>query len=157
MKQVDGVFKAICEVKGTESFDGAVALTSEERVTVVAMVAKGLHEGEIDLSERAKEKYDTEEKLASKYVPGLVNNHLRKDLRLNGGVPYKPKNPGSRTGSGDKLLQELKKLKSTLTDEDEIAQVQGEIDKRIAEIRASKMQKIEIDKDILPDELKHLA
>jgi len=35
------------------------------------------------------------------YCSGLQSNWLRKDTRLNGGVKYVAKNPGSRAGSTD--------------------------------------------------------
>lgn len=156
MKQVDAVFQAICQVKGQESFDARVELTKEESEQVIDMVSRGLVEGEVDFSERARAKHDTEEKVRS-YTRGMVNNHLRKDLRLNGGTPYKPKNPGSRIGSGDETIREMRKLKSTLSDPDDIAQVQAEIDKRIEHLKAQKQTKIEIDAGAIPEDLRHLV
>ncbi|MHA2066367.1 MAG: hypothetical protein ACXABY_18505 [Candidatus Thorarchaeota archaeon] len=157
MNQREGVFNAICSVLGQTSFDEAVSLTGDQKKQVYEIVANGLHSGEIGLSESGREKYNTEEKLRTKYVPGLVNNWLRKDPALNGGVKYQAKNPGSRAGSGDKVVRELKKLRSTLTDDKMIDKVNVEIDKRMAEIQAEKAKSIEIDISVLPEHLQELV
>lgn len=157
MKQVEGVFQAVCAVLGTSEFEGKVELTTEQRKEVIEQVTKGLASGEIDLSESAREKYDTDDKLRKQYVPGLVSNHLRKDKRLNGGVDYEPKNPGSRAGSGDEVIRELKKLMKVVTGEEERAAIQAEIDKRLAVIQAERGKSIEINRDLIPEELRHLA
>ena len=67
-----------------------------------------------------------------KYIPGLVNNWVRKDLRLNGGSEYIPKNPGSRQGSGDEQLKNLRLMLAMVSDPEAKVAVQQEIDKRIA-------------------------
>ena len=56
------------------------------------------------------QKYSTIEKMRS-YASGLVNNWFRKDIRLNGGMKYEVKNPGSRQGAGDQQLKALKTLR----------------------------------------------
>jgi hypothetical protein len=154
--QKDGVFQAICSVFGQDHFDGEVNLDKDLRSQVYEIVANGLFHGDINMTDTAREKYNTEEKLRTKYVPGLVNNWLRKDTRLNGGVKYQAKNPGSRAGSGDKVVRELKKLRSTLTDDSQIQTVNTEIDKRMAEIQAEKAKSIEIDLSVLPEHLQEL-
>ena len=87
-----------------------------------------------------------------KYIPGLTNNWVRKDTRLNGGTQYVPKNPGSRTGSGDEQLKNLKVLLTMVTDDAKVA-VQVEIDKRI-EVLRPKPQMLNI--DAIPESLRHL-
>lgn len=155
MKQVDAVFKMVCEIRGSESFTEAVSLTRDEKQEVAERIVAGMRAGEVELSERAQEKYHTDAKLKS-YVLGMINNHLRKDRRLNGGVTYAPKNPGSRAGSGDPVVRELKKLLKVVGDE-ERQLVQDEIDKRLSEIRAEKAKTVEIDTELLPESLRNLA
>jgi len=157
MNQKEGVFAAINSVL-TEAdktiVDGEkVELTDTERASVTMIVAEGLHAGDISMSADAKAKYDTVDKLKTKYVPGLVSNWLRKDLRLNGGEKYKAKNPGSRAGQGDEQLKNLKLLKQTITDPEQQVKVQEAIDARIAEIKKEKAEKIEVDMSKIPAEL----
>jgi len=111
MKQSQAVFAAICAVLSSDSFETAVTLTSEQRKQVNIILIQGLMSGDIDLSNRESR----DEAWVAKYVPGLVNNHMRKDIRLNGGVKYTAKNPGIRSGSGDAQLKEIRALKSTLS------------------------------------------
>jgi hypothetical protein len=155
--QKNGVFAAIEAVlsEAGKGIDGKVELTKDERHAVVQMVTTGLFAGEIEMKDEARAKYDTEEKMRG-YAGGLVNNWLRKDDRLNGGVDYVPKNPGSRLGSGDAVVKELKKLRSTLTDASEIQAVEAEIEKRMQAIQAEKAKKVEINDALIPDDLKHL-
>lgn len=156
LNQRSAVFNAVCEVLGTDSFDGAVELSKEDRKSVIAIVANGFFNGEVELSQSAAEKYDTVEKLKT-YTNGLVSNWLRKDTRLNGGTKYEAKNPGSRAGSGDSVIRELKKLRSTLTDPSQIATVDAEIEKRMATIAAEKTKKVTINPDLLPEDLRSLV
>lgn len=87
-----------------------------------------------------------------KYIPGLVNNHVRKDKRLNGGVEYTPKNPGSRSGSGDEMVKNMRLLLSVTDDPEAKAAIQTEIDKRLAELKP----KVDIAVEKLPESLRHL-
>ena len=102
----------------------------------------------------AKNSGGSDEIALRKYVPGLVNNWVRKDKRLNGGEVYIPKNPGSRTGSGDDKLKNLKVLLTVVTDPEAKAAVQLEIDKRVAEL-AKPAQVVDISK--IPEHLRHLV
>ena len=158
MNQKEGVFNAIVSVLkevGKAIVDGvACKLDDSERKSVIGIVANGLHNGDIALSADAKAKYDTVDKLEKKYVPGLVSNWLRKDTRLNGGEKYVTKNPGSRAGQGDETLKNLKLLKGTLTDAEQIAAVQSEIDKRVEEIKKEKQKDVKVDLTKIPVELR---
>lgn len=156
ISQKEGVFNAVCEIVGQSSFDGAVELTTEQRRAVIEVVATGLMDGVIELSEAAAEKYDSIEKVKS-YTNGLVSNWLRKDTRLNGGERYEAKNPGSRAGSSDPVIRELRKLKSTLADPSQIAAVEAEIEKRMETLRADKVKKVEINLDLIPEDLRDLV
>lgn len=88
-----------------------------------------------------------------KYIPSLVNNHVRKDLRLNGGVKYEAKNPGSRSGSGDESVKAMRALLAITTDAAAKVAIQAEIDKRVLELKP----KVEIKVDALPESLRHLV
>ena len=85
-------------------------------------------------------------------MSGLQSNWLRKDTRLNGGMKYTAKNPGSRAGSSDPSLKAMIALLSTLTDESERAEVQSYIDAKRAEIAATKQAKV-VDFSALPADL----
>ena len=155
INQKTAVFNATCSVLDQDSFDGAIELTKEERAQVIAIVAEGFATGEVELSDNARAKYSTDAKLKT-YTNGLVSNWVRKDKRLNGNVQHTIKNPGSRAGSGDAVIRELKKLKSTFTEQDQINAVETEIEKRMAIIKAEKAKDVEIDMSLIPDDLKDL-
>jgi hypothetical protein len=89
-----------------------------------------------------------------KYSSSLQSNWLRKDKRLNGGIVYAVKNPGSRTGSGDASLKAMRALLETLETEEERAEVQSFIDARLADVQTSKAKQPKvIDFSVLPAEL----
>ena len=148
IKQKDAVFNAVCEVRGTTEFSSSVELTKEERTAVSAALFAGFQNGSIayqgDATDGAK---------LTNYVSGLVSNWLRQDKRLNGGVQYVAKNPGTRTGSGDESLKAMRTLFSATTDEEARAEIQAEIDRRISELKPKKVINI----DALPESLRHLA
>ena len=156
MKQREAVYEC---VKGIKDFkDGeTVELTDSERATVVNKIVGMIESGKVDFSEAAEAKYETTSKKTS-YVRGLVSNWLRKDRRLNGNITYTPTNPGSRAGQGDPQIKELRKLMSIhKEDATKAKQIQGFIDKRLAEIKAEKAKAVEIDVEQLPEELRKLA
>jgi hypothetical protein len=88
----------------------------------------------------------------NKYVNGLINNWLRKAKELNGGEAYEPKNPGSRAGSGDPQIRELKKLLTKVKGTAHETKVQAAIESRLEEIKP----KVEIDTDLIPEDLQGL-
>ena len=116
----------------------------------------GFASGTVELSNEARFKYDTDAKLKS-YTQGLVSNWIRKDVRLNGGSKYETKNPGSRAGSGDDTVKALRALRSTLTNADQISEVEAEIASRVAAFKASKTPKLEINAELIPENLRHLV
>lgn len=88
-----------------------------------------------------------------KYIPGLVNNWVRKDKRLNGGQKYETKRPGSRTGSGDEMLKNLRILLSVTADPAAKQQIEAAITARVAELKP----KVEVNVAALPENLRHLV
>ena len=154
VSQKEAVFTAITEVLG--NFSGSAELSTEQRKEVISSIMSGFASGVVELSAGAAAKYDTETKLKS-YTQGLVSNWLRKDVRLNGGSKYETKNPGSRAGSGDDTVKALRALRSTLTNADQISEVESEIATRVAAFKASKTPKIEINAELIPENLRHLV
>lgn len=148
IKQKDAVFNAVVAVRGTNEFSSAVELTKEERSAVQASLVQGFQSGQIAFQGDA-----TDATKLTSYVSGLVSNWLRKDKRLNGNVAYVAKNPGTRTGSGDESLKAMRTLLSATTDVDARAEIQVEIDKRIAELKPKKT----INVDALPASLRQYA
>lgn len=156
ISQRQAVFTAVVSVLGLDNdFNGLAEPTKEQRKSIIEMVTDGIQSGSVDFSDEAKAKYSTREKVSG-YVNGMVSNWLRKDVRLNGGEKYVTKNPGSRAGQGDEVLKNLKALLTQQTTDANKAAVQAEIDKRKAEIQASKAKTVTIDASKIPDELKHL-
>lgn len=146
MNQKEGVFEAVSKVFANEPANGK--WTSEQSKAVYALVFAMFKRGEIEY----KGGLPDDAKL-NKYIPGLVNNWVRKDTRLNGGTKYETKRPGSRTGSGDEMLKNLKLLLAVSTDPDTKAKVQAAIDERITALKP----KVEINSAALPESLRHLV
>lgn len=145
LTQKEAVYQAVIAVTGYTGEGGACNPTREQRAQVNMILFEGFRSGSIKLD---REYTDTELKA---YVSGLQSNWLRKDARLNGNVQYQPKNPGSRTGSGDAQLKALRALLSVTSDPSDKAEIQGYIDARMAEIAKAKTPEIDFSK--LPAEL----
>ncbi len=153
MTQGDVVFQAVVAVFGVEGkLNEAVpetkAWTEEQKRAVHGRVFLSFKTGET-----VKSSGGTDDASLLKYIPGLVNNWVRKDLRLNGGVKYTAKNPGSRSGGGDEAIRNMKILLGAVTDPEARAAIQAEIDKRMEEIKP----KVTINVDALPEALRHLV
>ena len=145
MNQKEATFQAICNVTGHKG-EGQVVISKEQRAQVNMVLCEGFRSGAIQLD---REFTDAELK---QYVSGLQSNWIRKDKRLNGGVQYTAKNPGSRAGSGDPALKALRALFSTLTTDADKNEVQGYIDARISEMATAK-QVATVDYSALPADL----
>lgn len=156
--QKEGVYNAVTTLIGYAhtADDEALNLSTDQKKLVKAAVAEGLFNGEIQISDAARQKYHTL-KLMQDYANGLVDNWLRKDKRFNEGKAYEIKNPGSRAGSGDKILANLKKLSSIATTDEDKANIQAAIEARQAELAQEKAKKVEIDLSVIPEELRHLV
>ena len=158
MKQREAVYQATHGVLNEQGIafedhsDINSVMTPELRKQIIAVVTEGIEAGNVDFSEAAHAKYpDTPAK--RKYVSGLVSNWFRKDKRFNGNTTYTPANPGSRTGSSDPEIKNLKLLlKSGRLNDDQAAKVQSRIDEKTAELRAAK-NTVEVDMTAIPSEL----
>lgn len=145
MNQKEAVFQAVTgmfELSG----EGPVELNREQKAEVISVLVSGFETRKISYAGEVPTGKDLRN-----YCSGLLNNWLRKDSRLNGGVKHVPKNPGSRRGSSDPQLQALRKLQSVQTDANKIAEIQSYIDRRLAEI-APKPEPINV--DALPADLR---
>jgi hypothetical protein len=145
MNQKEAVYTAICSVTG-HTGEGALEISNEQRAQVNMILFEGFRAKKIQLDK------DFSDADLKKYVSGLQSNWIRKDKRLNGGVAYTAKNPGSRSGSSDPSLKAMRTLLSTLTTDADKAEVQAHIDARIAEIAATK-QAATVDFSALPADL----
>lgn len=152
--QKEAVYTAVISVlkennvQFSETTDVGSLMTRDLRAQVNHILFEGFKSGQIIMERQFS---DTELKA---YVSGLQSNWLRKDTRLNGGFKYVAKNPGSRAGSSDPQLKAMRVLLSTLSSDEEKAEVQSAIDARLAEIGAEKAKKTVINADVLPESLK---
>ena len=161
-KQKDAIYVAVTNVlsdNGVHFEDGMNAselLTKEFRQSVHGIIAEGFTSNDIEFADTPanQAKLADETKLSS-YVSGLISNWLRKDTRLNGGVVYQPKNPGSRIGSTDPQLKALRGLLKQFegTNADKAAKIQEQIDARVSEIQVDRAKKVDIDYSALPEGL----
>lgn len=129
MNQREAVFTVVSSVVGDIQPNTKVSLNDRQKEIVHSTLVQMFLNGEAEIKGVRTDDY------LKKYVPGLVNNWLRKDLRLNGNTPYVTKNPGSRAGSGDESLKAMRALLAATTDSTARAIIQGEIDKRVSELK----------------------
>jgi len=140
-KQKEAVFSAVTSVLSeagivvNEGDDFATYLSRELRAQVTNILVEGFNNGTIALEKT----FESEADLRT-YCSGLTSNWLRKDIRMNGGVKYVAKNPGSRVGSADPQLKAMRVLLATRTDlsDEDRAEIQNHIEKRVSEVRASR-------------------
>ena len=149
MTQGELVYIAVRSVfTSNEAVPSTKSWTDDQLKRVHDRVLLGFVNGEV-----SKNSGGNDEVALRKYIPGLVNNWVRKDTRLNGGTKYVPLNPGSRTGSGDETLKNLKLMLGMVSDPDAKVAVQAEIDKRI---EALKPKTVTLNIDAIPEALRHL-
>lgn len=134
------------ELSGVTPIDEV--LTPEDRANARAILLAGFKTGKIDF--KAGDFNAKEEKDQNSYVSGLVNNWIRKAPEFNNDTMYKAKNPGSRAGSGDEQVREMKKLLAVTTD----AAAKSVIEKAIADRQEEIKPKTEINLDAIPAELR---
>lgn len=163
ISQHQAVVNAVVSHLGERFIPGQDAkqfLGKSDRQAIAAIIAKQMLDGEVALSDGAKAKYgESAETLASKYVMGMVTNWLNKSPELNGGAKYVTKNPGSRAGSSDEQVREMRKLKKQLTElgnAEGAARVEDAITARLAELGAAKVKTVEINAEAIPEELRAL-
>jgi hypothetical protein len=135
--------------------------TKADKQAIALAVAEGMLSGEVELSDAAKAKYATSiESLVSKYVMGMVTNWFNKSKELNGGLKYEIKNPGSRAGTGDAQIKEMRLLRKQLLElgnADGVARVDAAIADRLAEIGTAATKTVEINAESIPEGLRDLV
>src|SRR5271163_4468540 len=149
MTQKEAVFSAVTNTISQDD-DGSYKPTKEERGIVNNILFEGFKEGKINYDGEIPSDTDLKS-----YVSGLQSNWLRKDVRLNGGVKYQAKNPGSRAGSTDPQVVAMRRLLSKVETKEDRATIQAHLDRRLAEVKPAKTVTICVAD--LPEELKHLA
>lgn len=160
MKQSDAVYQATHAVlkEAGITFEDKVdniknVITTELRKQVIVLVSALLHAGKAAFSDKARVKYPTEEIIRKDYTPGMVSNWYRKDLRWNGNVKYEALNPGSRAGSGDPEVKNLKLLiASGKLSAEQSAIATEAMEARKDKLRAEKT-KVEVDYSKIPSDL----
>lgn len=146
MTQGEAVFQAARAVFETGTVPPTTTWTKQQKDLVHDSVFMMFKAGMVNKTSGGQD-----DSALRKYIPGLVNNWVRKDKRLNGGITYVPKNPGSRTGSGDDVLRNLKALAELQKNNPEaVAEIQKAIDARMEELKP----KTEINIDLLPASLR---
>lgn len=168
MRQSDAVValvKAALEESGKleelGSTPASELLTDEQKASIKASIVDGLTDGSIEMSESSRKKYFGGGGNIKNYSCGLLTNHVRKHKELNCGVAYVPANPGSRKGSQDPQIKELKKLLAVVSADEALSHkapaIQEAINNRLAELQAEKAKNVVIDLDKIPEHLRDLV
>ena len=146
--QKQAVFLAVTNFYG-DKFKNGMTHTSEDKAKIIDSLIKSFENKEFGIkSEQANLKV---------YIRGLLNNHLTKDTRLNGGDKYVPANPGSRTGISNKQIKAMRQLlKKYAEGSDEHTRVSKGIEAAVAVERAKKLEAT-IDVENLPEEFQDLV
>lgn len=158
MNQKEAVFStttAVLSDMGIEFHGDVTVVTDEARTAIIDILVEGFKEGKFSFeqNEANQAKLSNDSKLKA-YVNGLVSNWFRKDKRLNGNVQYVAKNPGSRAGSTDPEIRELRKaMKAFAPGSEKYELCKAAIDERLHEIKASKPTTISIDTSVIDPEL----
>lgn len=166
ISQVQAVINAVVSfaadnnIEFTQGSTDARSFLREEDIGGIAeLITTQVMNKEVQFTDNAWAKYDTRQKVYG-YVKSMVKNHLKKSLKLNGGEPYRPTNPGSRTGQSNPEIKNLKaciaKLKSDGADSETIGKFEAALEAKLEEYRASKQPQVEVNTDLLSDELKAL-
>ena len=159
VSQKQAVTNAVLAVKPDYELNGETCLadvtTSEEKKQMRAILFEGFKAGEIAMTEQAQDKYLGDDTALTKYVSGLLDNWIRKNTEFNNGQKYVTKNPGSRAGSGDEQVKEMRKLLKVTQDAESRKLIEQAISDRLAEIKPE--ANIEINAAALPEHLRHLV
>lgn len=134
----------VYELNGPKAIKDCLDATDKEKIR--AEMFRMFKQGEITI---ATEYGDADLK---KYINGLVNNWITKAPEFNGGKKHEIKNPGSRAGSGNPEVKNMRLLLEQVADPETKALIQAEIDKATAP-----KEKATIDASFLPESLRHLV
>lgn len=123
-------------------------LNADDKTKVRAMLFIAFRKGDIDF--KSPEKL-SDDKYLKDYISGLVNNWIRKAPEFNCDTVYHAKNPGSRQGSGDEMIKEMKKLLSVTEDPEAKEVIKSAIEARQAEIKPTT---VTVDVSKIPEHLR---
>lgn len=126
-------------------------LTDSHKAKIRDILFMGFKNKQISYSEDFQSKVDDDTEL-KKYVSGLLNNWIRKAPEFNNSQKYQAKNPGSRAGSQDEQIKEMKKLLSITSDPKAKESIQAAINDRLAAIKPTK--EVSVNLDVIPAELR---
>ena len=127
-------------------------LTDPMKLNVREILFTSFRSGNVEYKASFQAKVNDDSEL-KKYISGLLNNWIRKAKEFNNGQAYKAKNPGSRAGSQDTKVKEMRKLLSVTTDPNAKVMIEAAIAERVATIKAE-TNTVEIDYDALPEALR---
>ena len=134
-------------------------LTPETKKAMRTLLFEAFQAGEVVYSKDPANLQDT--KYLTKYVAGLLDNWVRKNPEFNDNFKaaptgkYETKNPGSRAGSGDEQVREMRKLLKTISDPETRGKIEAAIAARIIEVKPESA--IIINAEALPEHLRHLV
>lgn len=165
LSQKDAVVNEVKAILGS-SFNSSISareqLSDEQLKTIRANIVEGIINGTIEFG-----KQDSSKEEVSRYVSGLVSNHLRKAKELNGNVQYSPELNSKHFR--DPQINELSKLLKTYPEgSEQHIQVKTALETRRTELSAFKASAAKevkpkkartpsINLDVLPESLKNLA
>jgi hypothetical protein len=160
MNQRDATCNALIAVlsdRGVEyELNGATPISSvlnaDDKASVRAMLIVAFRAGKIDYAKDPANLAD--DKYIKEYVSGLVNNWIRKAPEFNNDTTYAAKNPGSRQGSTDESIKNMKLLLSVTVDPEAKMAITQAIADRQAELKPTT---VTIDVSALPESLRHLV
>lgn len=136
------------------SKDKKVVLSLKDKKDIIESLTNKAMLGCMSLELESKAKYHSRELMLG-YCTKLLNNWLRKDIRLNGGIKFFIKNPGSKAGTSDPQIKQLKEIKSKIVDTTYVKAIDEQIGIRLSKINNGKKLK-SINKDILPEDIQSL-
>jgi hypothetical protein len=144
---------SVLEERGIEyELNGSTPITnvlnSDDKKKIRDVLFVFFQQGKIEFRDTTRL---SDDKYMKDYISGLVNNWIRKAPEFNGGSKYEAKNPGSRAGSGDEQIREMKKLLNTVTDQATKDLIQSHIDARAAELKPAA---VSVNYDAIPADLR---
>ena len=157
MKQTEAVVTAVTEVLGdrftAKETNVAAVITKEEKQIVRESVVTGITNGDITYN---KDIGDTA--TVTRYVNGMVDNHIRKNKALNGDTIYKPMRTGTKRDLQLKNLTRLLNSGKYEQNSQEYGLIVTHIELRTKELEAVKASKksntvSQIDTSVLPQHL----
>ena len=144
--QKETVFSTVVSFYG-DKFENGMNHTKDNKGLIVDILLESYDNNEWEVK-------SSQENMRN-YTVGLLNNHLRKDVRLNGGEKYKSKNPGSRTHQKDDQVKNMRLLLKGFDEGSvEHTKIKKILDERIKELS---VEKIDVDVNSLPKELRSLV